>query len=65
MLTDLAEPETTIVAMPSPPPPPPPPPPADRDAEQALVARAQRGDVAAFVPSFDTVSFLRYDDCLA
>ena len=47
MLTDLAEPETTIVAMPSPPPPPPPLP-ADRDAEQALVARAQRGDVAAF-----------------
>src|SRR5205085_3450536 len=44
MLTDLAEPETTIVAMPS----PPPPLPVDRDAEQALVARAQRGDVAAF-----------------
>ncbi len=24
-----------------------------------------RGEVAAFVPGFDTVSFLRYDDCLA
>src|SRR5207302_8467556 len=45
MLTDLAEPETSIVAMPL---PPPPPLPSDRDAEQALVARAQRGDVAAF-----------------
>ena len=37
MLTDLAE--STIAAMPQP---------TDRDAEHDLVARAQRGDVAAF-----------------
>ena len=40
MLTDLDEPETAIAAMPSPPP--------DRDAERALVTRAQHGDVGAF-----------------
>ena len=48
MLTDLAEPETANAAMTSPPPLPPSRLPSDRDAEQALVARAQRGDVAAF-----------------
>ena len=42
MLTDLAEPEDAIAAMPS------PPPPADRDVERSLVSRAQRGDVGAF-----------------
>lgn len=40
MLTNLDEPETAIAAMPSPPP--------DRDAERALIARAQRGDLGAF-----------------
>ncbi|HEY2854739.1 MAG TPA: sigma-70 family RNA polymerase sigma factor [Gemmatimonadaceae bacterium] len=40
MLTDLDEPETAIAAMPSLPP--------DRDAERALVTRAQQGDVGAF-----------------
>ena len=40
MLTELDEPETAIAAMPSPPP--------DRDAERALVTRAQAGDLAAF-----------------
>lgn len=40
MLTDLSEPQTAIAAMPSPPP--------DRDAERALIARAQSGDVGAF-----------------
>jgi len=39
MLTNLAEPWTDIAAMPQP---------IDRDAERALVERAQRGDVAAF-----------------
>ena len=39
MLTNLAEPWTDIAAMPQP---------TDRDAERALVERAQRGDVAAF-----------------
>jgi cytochrome P450 len=36
-------------------------------SEPALVTAPMhaRGDVAAFVPSFGTVSFLRYDDCLA
>jgi len=40
MLTDLEEPEIYIAAMPSPLP--------DRDAERALVTRAQGGDVGAF-----------------
>lgn len=40
MLTDLDQPETAIAAMPSLP--------SDRDAERALVTRAQQGDVAAF-----------------
>ena len=40
MLTDLEEPETAIAPMSSPPP--------VRDAELALVARAQRGEVGAF-----------------
>jgi RNA polymerase sigma-70 factor (ECF subfamily) len=40
MLTHLEEPETAIAAMPSPP--------SDRDAERALIARAQAGDVGAF-----------------
>jgi RNA polymerase sigma-70 factor (ECF subfamily) len=40
MLTHLEEPETAIAAMPSPP--------SDRDAERALIAHAQAGDVGAF-----------------
>jgi len=40
MLTDLIEPETDIAAMPSLS--------SDRDAERALIARAQHGDVGAF-----------------
>jgi RNA polymerase sigma-70 factor (ECF subfamily) len=40
MLTDLLEPETANAAMPALPP--------ERDAERALIHRAQRGDVGAF-----------------
>ena len=46
MLTDLDEPALALAAMPSPPP--------NRDAERALVARAQRGDVAAFEALYRT-----------
>lgn len=40
MLTHLEETETAIAALPSPP--------SDRDAERALITRAQTGDVGAF-----------------